>query len=171
MQFVWIYKSTQVFASYELWRYHVMIYSSNIPHHLLNLLWLLVFLISVRVSVLHKVKWSCTAFFFMSTNRSRLRRVLKSFLINKLIITYILRVLISLLRILFLIYNFVGFIIETELIKTESEFLKPNPNRRLRFWILKTEDIWLRFRFYLGTEPNRASSSFSPILRERGGCV
>ena len=60
----------------------------------------------------------------MATNRSRLRRVLKSFLINKLIITYILRVLISLLRILFLIYNFVGFIIETELIKTESEFFK-----------------------------------------------
>ena len=82
--------------------------TSNIPHHLLNLLWLLVFLISARVSVLHKMKWSCTAFFFMSTNRSRLRRVLKSFLINKLIITYILRVLISLLRILFLIYNFVG---------------------------------------------------------------
>ena len=32
---------------------------------------------------------------------------------------------------------------------------EPNPNRRLRFSILKTEDIRLRFRFYPETEPNR----------------
>ena len=48
--------------------------------------------------------------------------------------------------------------------RTEVFKPKPNPklNRRLRFSILKTEDIWLRFRFYPETEPNRPCSPLLP---------
>ena len=46
--------------------------------------------------------------------------------------------------------------------RTEVFKPKPNPNRWLRFSILKTEDIWLRFRFYPETEPNRPTLSPTP---------
>ena len=86
-----------------------------------------------------------------------------------------LRALICLIHILFFILIFVGFVTETEPIITEPGFFKPkpkpNPNRRLRFSILKTEDIWLRFRFYPETEPNRPTLSPNPKCNIEIKCV
>ena len=66
-------------------------------------------------------------------------------LIIGLIIVSRLRASICLVRILFFILIFVGFVTETEPNITEPGFFKPkpkpNPNRRLRFSIFKTEDI------------------------------
>ena len=86
-------------------------------------------------------------------------------IINKL------RALICLVCILFFNFMIAGFVTETEPIITEPAFFKPkpnpNPNRRLRFSISGTEDIWLRFRFYHETEPNRPmlspSTTYDPF--------
>ena len=43
-------------------------------------------------------------------------------------------------------------------------FSKLNPNRWLRFSILKTEDIWLRFRFQPETELNRPCSPLPAMI-------
>ena len=79
-----------------------------------------------------------------------------------------LHALVCLVCILFFILLFIDFITETEPITTEPGFIKPKPKSNpypwLRFSILKTEDIWLRFRFHPETEPNR------PMLSPTRNC-
>lgn len=54
---------------------------------------------------------------------------------------------------LFIIFNLCDCGFKTE---TESLNLKPKPNRRLRFLILKTEVMRFRLQFYYKPEPPRA---------------